>query len=124
MIILSVLGFILAFGLNIYGYIVFNGDWWGSTLWVNIITTIMLVFLPGIQFLHWNPQNSLLTTSLVCVFICYLSFISQYSYSNSDTGTRMNYGALVIDVVCSTLFFVMTMYGSIMGGTGQVRVTK
>ena len=91
---------------------------------MNIITSIMLVFLPAIQFLHWNPQNSLLTTSLVCIFISYLSFISQYSYSDTISETRMDYGALVVDVVCSTLFFVLTMYGSIMGGTGQVRVTK
>ena len=36
----------------------------------------------------------------------------------------MNIGAFVADIVISLFFFVLTMYGSIMGGTGQVRVTR
>jgi hypothetical protein len=36
----------------------------------------------------------------------------------------MDVGSLIADVVCSTLFFVLTMYGSIMGGTGQVKITR
>lgn len=36
----------------------------------------------------------------------------------------MDVGSLIADIVCSTFFFVLTMYGSIMGGTGQVKVTR
>ena len=36
----------------------------------------------------------------------------------------MNIGAFVADIVVSLFLFVLTMYGSIMGGTGQVRVTR
>jgi len=82
----------------------------------------MLIILPIIQFLHFNQQNSLLTTALVSMFISYLSFIAQFSYGIG--GVRMDVGSLVADILCSTLFFVLTMYGSIMGGTGQVKVTR
>ena len=61
------------------------------------------------------------------MFISYLSFIAQYSYGGSNTGytcIRMNVGSLIADIVCSTFFFLLTMYGSIMGGTGQVKVTR
>jgi hypothetical protein len=36
----------------------------------------------------------------------------------------MDVSSLIADVVCSTFFFVLTMYGSIMGGTGQVKITR
>lgn len=36
----------------------------------------------------------------------------------------MDIGPLVTDVVLSLFFFILTMYGSIMGGTGQVKVTR
>lgn len=64
-----------ALACNIYGYIKFNG----CTLWVNIVTSVLLLLLPGIQFLHFNQQNSLLTTSAVCLYVSYLGLISQYS---------------------------------------------
>lgn len=90
---------------------------------MNIITTIMLIILPIIQFFHFNPQNSLLTTALVSMFISYLGFIAQFSFGDSVC-IRMDVPSLVADIVCSTFFFVLTMYGSIMGGTGQVKVTR
>jgi|JI10StandDraft_1071094.scaffolds.fasta_scaffold519294_1 hypothetical protein len=83
----------------------------------------MLVIIPGVQFLHFNPQNSLLTTSLVSLFISYLNFIGQFSYGD-DVCKRANVSSLAADIVCSTFLFLITMYGSIVGGTGQVRVTR
>jgi hypothetical protein len=120
---LSLIFEIIAVGLNVLGYIYFRSNWYGNTLWVNIITTIMLIILPIIQLLRYNVQNSLLTTALVSMFISYLSFIAQFSYSSTIDGVRMGVGSLVSDIVCSTFFFVLTMYGSIMGGTGQIKVT-
>ena len=84
----------------------------------------MIVVLPVIQFLHFNSQNSLLTTALVSLYISFLSFICQFSFSDNDACNRMNVGGFVSDIVISLFFFVLTMYGSIMGGTGQVRVTR
>ena len=37
---------------------------------------------------------------------------------------RVTYGSLAVDIVVSTFFFILTMYGSIVGGSGQVKVTQ
>lgn len=119
---LSVIVYAVAIGLNVLGYVYFRAEWHGSTLWVNIITTILIVVLPAVQLLNFNPQNSLLTTALVSMFVSYLGFIAQFSYGID--GVRMDLGSLIADIVCSTFFFILSMYGSIMGGTGQVKVTR
>ena len=36
----------------------------------------------------------------------------------------MTLGSFTADIVVSTFFFMITMYGSIMGGSGQVKVTE
>ena len=36
----------------------------------------------------------------------------------------MTVGALAADIIVSTGFFILTMYGSIMGGSGQVKITR
>lgn len=36
----------------------------------------------------------------------------------------MGLGPLIGDVIVSTFFFIVTMYGSVMGGSGQVKVTS
>lgn len=35
----------------------------------------------------------------------------------------MTSASLASDIIVSTLFFVLTMYGSIMGGSGEVKIT-
>ena len=35
----------------------------------------------------------------------------------------MSLDSLIGDVIVSTFFFILTMYGSIQGGSGQVKVT-
>ena len=108
-----------------YGYINFSSDDNGtctSTLWVNIITSIILIGLPLFQFFNCNKQNSLLTTALVSIYIAYLSLIAQYSYPGECS--RLTTGSLAVDIAVSTLFFILTMYGSVMGGSGQVKLTK
>lgn len=64
-----------ALAMNIYGYIKFHS----CTVWVNIVTSILLILMPLVQLLHWNKQNSLLTTSVICLYVSYLGLISQYS---------------------------------------------
>jgi hypothetical protein len=35
----------------------------------------------------------------------------------------MTDASLAADIIVSTLFFMLTMYGSIMGGSGEVKIT-
>jgi hypothetical protein len=122
LIILSIIAYGCAIGVNVLGYLYFSKDWAGNTLWVNIVTSIMLVILPIIQLFRFNQQNSLLTTALVSLFISYLGFIAQFSYGEGYL-KRTSIGSLAVDIFCSTLFFILTMCGSIMGGTGQIKIT-
>jgi hypothetical protein len=56
--------------------------------------------------------------------VSYLSFVAQFSYPNlSSSCQRMSLESLIGDVIVSTFFFMLTMYGSIQGGSGQVKVT-
>jgi hypothetical protein len=76
----------IAIALNVYGYFLFSGsDGCGDSLWVNIITSIILILLPILQICNFNKQNSLLTTSLVSLYISYLALICQFSYGNACT---------------------------------------
>jgi hypothetical protein len=65
-----------ALAVNIYGYIAFSK----CTVWVNIVTSILILLLPGIQLIGWNPQGSLLTSSVISLYISYLGLIAQYSW--------------------------------------------
>ena len=59
------------------------------------------------------------------MYISYLAMISQFSFdSGSKQCNKMGLGPLIGDVIVSTFFFVVTMYGSVMGGSGQVKVTS
>jgi len=71
--------------MNVLGYVYFSSsDDCGNTVWVNIITSIILLAMPFLQLLNFNKQNSLLTTSLISLYISYLAFICQYSYGGSS----------------------------------------
>ena len=37
---------------------------------------------------------------------------------------RMTYTSMACDIIISTFFFVLTMYGTIMGGSGAVKITQ
>ena len=74
----------VAIALNILGYVYFSQpDYCGDSLWVNIVTTIILVILQSLQFFNFNKQNSLLTTALVGMYVSYLCFISQFSFGGN-----------------------------------------
>jgi len=85
LIILSLIFEAAAVGMNVLGYINFSdADACGNSIWVNIITSIILVILPVLQIFNFNKQNSLLTTALVSMYVSYLAFICQYSYGGSS----------------------------------------
>jgi hypothetical protein len=61
--------------------------------------------------------------------VSYLSLIAQFSYDGQcnffyKLGSRITKGSLAVDIGVSTLIFILSMYGSIMGGSGQIRVTS
>ena len=46
-------------------------------------------------------------------------------YSQPYLGTqRMTVQSLAVDIIISTGFFILTMYGSIMGGSGKVKISE
>jgi hypothetical protein len=102
--------------LNIFSYINFKN----CIYWPSVITSILLVLLPITQLLNFNPQNSLLTTAALCLFISYLNFIALYSYPDCN---MLSKGAMGADVGTSCLLFFITMFGSVMGGSGVVKVS-
>lgn len=118
--------------LNVYGYVRFSSTDDGqctSLTWLNVITSIILVGLPLFLICQFNRQNSLLTCSLVSLYISWLSFIAQFSYDglcNSYVilGSRITKGSLAVDIGVSTFIFILSMYGSVMGGSGQIKVTS
>ena len=57
------------------------------------------------------------------MYVSYLALFSQFSFGGNTCTQRMTVGSLAVDIVVSTIFFVLTMYGSIMGGSGKVKVT-
>lgn len=106
----TVLNYCAALGLHIWAYIKFKN----CTLWVNIVTTILTLIIPGIQLLGFNPQNSLLTSSAVTLYMIYLSFMGQLSYPSCSA---LDSGAMAADLTSSVFFFILTTYGSILGGS-------
>lgn len=101
--------------LNLLAYIHFSVDACGSTLWLSIATSCIFVILPIVQLLNLNSQNSLFTTSLVSLFIAYMSYSAQLSFGQGCT-SRLNMISYGTDVVVCFSLFIMTTYGSIMGG--------
>ena len=106
----TVVNYCVALGLLIWGYIKFKD----CTLWVNIVTTVLVLIIPGIQLLQFNPQNSLLTSSAVTVYMVYLSFVGQLSYPACGS---LDGGAMASDLTTSVFFFILTTYGSLLGGS-------
>jgi hypothetical protein len=76
------------------------------------VTSVLLVVMPLVQILYFNPQNSLLTTGLVCLYVSYLSVIGQFS---SEKCSKVDYEVTYIDIAVSVVLFFVTMCGSIVG---------
>lgn len=76
---LSVIFFGSAISLNVLAYINFGHDGCGSSLWLNIIVSALIILMPIVQVIQLNPQNNLLTTSLVALLVSYFSYSAQLS---------------------------------------------
>jgi hypothetical protein len=101
--------------LNILAYVNFGNDSCGSTTWLSVITTCLIVILPIIQLLGCNSQSSLVTTSLVSLTISYFSFAAQ-EYFKTGCIVRLTPFGYAIEVSISLLLFAVTTYGTVMGG--------
>ena len=58
---------------------------------------------------------------MICLYVSYLGLIAQYSEAKCNA---LNTGAMVGDLVTSSFLFFLTMYGSVMGGSGVVKINK
>lgn len=96
-------------------FIQFAYDVCGSTTWLSVITTVILVILPLVQLLGFNPQNSLLTTALVSLFIAYTSYAAQEYYMTACV-VRLTHLGYAFDLFISLLLFAVSTYGTVMGG--------
>ena len=83
-----------------------------------MITSILLVLVPITQFFNFNVQNSLLTTSVICCYMSYLSFIASFSDPKCNCLSK---NAMIADICVSSFLFFITMFGSIMGGSGVIK---
>lgn len=108
LILLTVVAEASAIVSNVYGYLLFSE----CSLHVNIVTSVLLVVMPLVQMLHFNQQNSLLTTALVSFYISYLSLIGQFS---SDECHLLDSDIVILDISASVLLFFLSMCGSIVG---------
>lgn len=106
----TVINYCAALGLHIWAYVKFKN----CSLWANIVTTILIVVIPGIQLLRFNPQNSLLTSSAVTLYIVYLTFVAQLSFPACQA---LDTGAMAADLTTSLFFFILATYGSVLGGS-------
>ena len=68
-----------------------------------------------VQLRGLNPQNSLLTTSLISLLISYFAYSAQLSF-HTGCHYRLTIGSFAIDVAISVILFVISTYGSIEGG--------
>jgi hypothetical protein len=85
LIFLTIVFYAIAIGLNVLGYVFFSDtDACGSSLWVNIVNSVILVALPLVQFLNFNKQNSLLTSAMVAVYVSYLALMAQFSFGGDQ----------------------------------------
>lgn len=76
----------------------------------------------------------MLTMSLISLYITYLSLIGQFSFPNLKSnlvqcmninkylGSRFTTNILVMDIIISSFIFLLSLYGSVIGGSGQIQI--
>jgi hypothetical protein len=115
---LSVIFIGAAISLNVFAYINFSRDSCGSNLWLNIAVSALIFVLPIIQLIQLNPQNNLLTTSLIALLITYFAYSAQLSIGEGCKG-RLTSVSYITDVSINLFLFILTTYGTISGGLSE-----
>lgn len=127
----TVINYILAVGVNFYGYTVSGSDDKGSCdNYPNILSTIMILGLFGIQMLNYNKQNSLLATSALTLFNAYWLLSAIFSGQSCNNSLVIAAGKesettitkslfLKINIPISCLFVLISSFGSIYGSSNS-----
>lgn len=115
---LSVIFMGSAISLNVLAYINFGHDGCGSSLWLNVAVSVLIFLMPIVQIIRLNPQNNLLTTSLVALLVSYFSYSAQLSIGG-ECRERLKLGTYVADVSVNMFLFILTTYGTISGGLSE-----
>lgn len=115
--ILLILTTLIMFGLT--GFFVVSSFTWHpkNLLWANIICVIQIVLMIGIQMLNFNKQNSLLTTSSLCLLVSYWTWSA--GYSHPSTYDEFNETALYINMAVSIVLLLISAGGSIYGSSNN-----
>ena len=83
--------------------------------WVCILGIIEILLMIGVQLLNYNKQNSLLTTSLLCLLVGYEAWSSSYLHPSSEMDTDFIYA----DMGITFLLVWICTFGSIYGSSNQ-----
>ena len=67
----TAVNYTLTIGINFYGYLLSSNSDGSCANFPNVLCTIMILALFGIQLLNYNKQNSLLATSALTLFSAY-----------------------------------------------------
>jgi len=78
----TIINYVLAIAVNIYGYMLSSEH--ACQNYPNILSSIMIAVIFGVQLLNYNKQNSLLATSALTIFTCYWMLSAVYSGSNCN----------------------------------------
>lgn len=78
--ILLIITSILMFAASLFFIISSFTSHHNSLLWANIVCCIQIGAMIGIQILNFNKQNSLLTTSSLCLLVSYWTWAAGFSH--------------------------------------------
>lgn len=120
----TIINYVISIGLNIYGYILSSNNDSSKgycSNYPNIMSSIYIILMFGIQLLNYNKQNSLLATSFISVFTSYwlLSSIFSSELCNNtiifaDYDTKIEKSTFLrINIPISLFFVLLSSYGSI-----------
>lgn len=126
--------FAVAVGANVYGYVLVagEGDRVGSmggqsecSQLPNLLNSLFIVICVCVQLLNFNRQNSLLTTSFMCIYMSFWCFSSIYSSSKchftSSPQTYEKSDFYLIGTLTEIFWLLLSTFGSIFGSTNQIQ---
>jgi len=118
----------LSIGINVYGYILSsnNDSAEGScNNYPNILSSIFIGLMFGIQLLNYNKQNSLLATSTLSLFSSYWLLSAIFSSESCNNSLIFEFNQTVIgksiflkvNIPISLIFVILSSFGSIYGSS-------
>jgi hypothetical protein len=124
----SLANYAVAIGINIYGYILSLSDQEEACRnYSNVVSSVLIVGLFGIQLLNYNKQNSLLATSALTLYNSYWLLSAVFSGRACNNALVFAEGQAVINqsvflkvnIPISCLFVLISSFGSIYGSSNS-----